>query len=140
LKGITLCEKDHKSLQNDYKNNIFKYCRGCKIILCGACYKDHPHKSSSIKINEFNTICKEHAQNYIQFCKTCNQHFCEKCIDEHNYFDEFGKHDLMNLDISLDKNLNFLLEEREKLIKKKNLIEYYIKFIETCIQQIISIK
>ena len=103
-----ICEKEHKSLQKDFKNYIFDYCKGCKIILCGACYKYHPHKNS-IKINEFNTICKEHSQNYIQFCKTCNNHLCEECVkDEHNYLKEFVKHDIMNLEISVDKNLNFL--------------------------------
>jgi len=44
---------------------------------------------------------------------------------------EFEEHDIINLEISVDKNLNFLLEEREKLIKKRNLIDYLIKFIET---------
>ena len=126
-----ICEKDNKYYQKNFKNYIFDYCKGCQIILCGACYKEHLHKSSSIKINEFNNICKEHAKNYIQFCKTCNKHLCKECEDEHNYLKEFEEHDISNLEISVDKNLNFLLEEREKLIKKRNLIDYLIKFIET---------
>ena len=127
-----ICEKDKKSVQKDLKHYIFDYCKGCQIILCGACYNDHPHKSS-FKINEFNTKCREHAKNYIQFCKTCNKHLCEECVkDEHNYIQEFDFHDIEDLEKSVDNDsINLLLEERKKLIKTKNLIEYLIKFIET---------
>ena len=108
-----------KSLYKNSKKNLLYYCKECNIIICGACKKWHKN-NHSVEKYELNTMCKDHAKKYIQFCKTCNKHLCEECAEKHNYLKEYDKHDRMNLEISVDKNLKFLSEEKEKLIKKKN--------------------
>ena len=124
-----ICGKDEKTVQKNYKHCLFDFCKGCNIFLCGACSLDHPHQSSFIKINEYNNMCKKHCQKYINYCKECQKHLCKECMKLINFC---SFHNLERLDQMPDEEkINILYEERENLIRQKNLIEHLIKFIET---------
>ena len=124
-----VCGKDKTTIQKNYKHCLFDFCKGCNIFFCGACSRDHPHQSSFIKINEYNNMCKKHCQKYINYCKECQKHLCKDCMKILNFC---SFHKLERLDQMPDKeNIKILYEERENLIRQKNLIEHLIKFIET---------
>ena len=128
-----ICNKDKKTIQKNYNNCLFDFCKGCNIFLCGACARDHPHQSSFIKINEYNNMCKKHCQKYINYCEECQKHFCKACMNQRE--SSCSHPNLYNLEEKDqkqdEKNIKILIEERESLIKAKNLIEHLIKFIET---------
>ena len=128
-----ICNKDKKTIQKNYNNCLFDFCKGCNIFLCGACARDHPHQSSFIKINEYNNMCKKHCQKYINYCEECQKHFCKACMNQRESSCSYPNlYNLEEKDQKQDeKNIKILIEERESLIKAKNLIEHLIKFIET---------
>ena len=127
-----ICGRDKETIQKNYSHCLFDFCKGCNIFLCGACSRDHPHKSSFIRIDEYNNMCKRHCKKYIYYCKDCKKHLCETCMNESNLC---SAHNLYNLEKKEQKpdleNIRILIEERNNLIKAKNLIEHLIKFIET---------
>jgi hypothetical protein len=127
-----ICGKDKSTIQKNYKHCLFDFCKGCNIFLCGACSRDHPHQSSFIKINEYNNMCKKHCQKYIYYCGKCEKHLCEVCLNERESCSHPNLYNLEEKDQKQEEeNIKILIEERENLIKVKNLIEHLIKFIET---------
>jgi len=74
-------------------------------------------------------MCKKHCKKYINYCIECQKHLCEACMNEAK---SCSHHNLYNLEQKQnEENIKILIEERESLIKAKNLIEHLIKFIET---------
>jgi hypothetical protein len=127
-----ICGKDKTTIQRNYNHCLFDFCKGCNIYLCGACSRDHPHQSSFIKINEYNNMCKIHCQKYINYCIDCQKHLCKACMNKRDSCSHPNLYNLEEKDQKQDEeNIKILIEERERLIKAKNLIEHLIKFIET---------
>ena len=78
-------------------------------------------------------MCKKHCQKYINYCKECQKHLCKACMNQRESSCSYPNlYNLEEKDQKQDeKNIKILIEERESLIKAKNLIEHLIKFIET---------
>ena len=127
-----VCGKDKKEKQINYKKCLFDYCPGCNIFLCGACSMDHKHQNNFIKINEMNYICQKHLQKYNKYCLDCQKHLCNKDDDSN-----CKGHKMEYLEGPREKDIQTLLQERERLLKDKELLDHLIKLINTILQTFI---
>ena len=122
-----ICGKDKKTIQKNYKKCLFDYCPGCNIFLCGACGLNHKHQTHFYKVNEMNSICLKHFKKYNKYCIDCQKHFCSE--------DEICTgHEIKEFKKPNSKDIETLLNEKEILLKEKELIEYLIKLINTILQ------
>lgn len=126
-----ICGKDGVTLQKNYKKSLFDFCPGCNFYLCGACAMIHMHQSNFCKINEFNSLCIKHLKQYTKYCIACNKHYC-------NEDDICNVHEIEELKCPNESDINILLNERENLLKKKELIEHLIKLINTLLETYIE--
>ena len=122
-----MCGKDKKTLQKKFKNCLFDFCPECKVFICGACSINHVHQKDLFKINKLNCICREHFEEYIAYCNNCKKNICNKDITCEN-------HDLQNFEEASKNDIDDLLNERNKLLKDKELLEYYIALINTLLK------
>ena len=111
-------------------NIIFDRCLDCENekIFCHICKKEHGHHKKFLKVNETNYICHKHLKQYDKYCLKCWKHFCddEECKCKHKQVKKIEK--AYKDDIEIIKN------QRNKLLKKKELYDYLIKLLDTILE------
>ena len=74
-KNTCLCRKCIfcNKQQYEFKNDIFKYCFNCKIIICNNCIFSHDESHFIIENNKLLIKCLLHPKNDNKsFCMECN--------------------------------------------------------------------
>ena len=78
--------KKIQGISNDILR-IFTFCKNCNQYFCPECYDSFKkvHKShQTIRLDNFDFICKEHNKPYIEYCSKCNSNICINCKNSHS--------------------------------------------------------
>ena len=117
------CDNHNRKVQRKY-HYIFNHFPKTKENLCKECTKDKENEPS-VKINEVNDTCLTHFKKYTQYCKECDWHYCDK--------DNKCEHSIEKIKKPKQKNKELIRNIIDILEKRKEIIDYLIKFLKTII-------
>ena len=78
--------KKIQGISNDILR-LFTFCKTCNQYFCPECYDSFKkvHKShQTIRLDNFDFICKEHNKPYTEYCSKCNTNICSNCKNSHS--------------------------------------------------------
>ena len=131
----SLCKKNQNEANN---NEIFDYCKQCKLVICNNCKASHDNNHCLIKNNRKLTNCLEHPKNYnISYCFDCNCHICKECIEHRKHMRHYVRAIKDNEPSNEEVNnlLNLIHKYKDQINsseieKRKKLIEIEDEFIK----------